>query len=152
MFSKEERIKRSKITHEKWRENNRKRLTANTLKWKKNNPIKYILTRTRFRAKKHKLDFTIDETDINIPDTCPVLGIPIYTINDLHLKRGPKFNSLSIDRIDNSKGYIKGNIRIMSHKANVMKNSATPEELLQFAYWVLLTYGHLIDKQIKGEI
>jgi hypothetical protein len=27
-----------------------------------------------------------------------------------------------------------------------MKNSASPKELLQFAYWVILTYGHLIDK------
>ena len=37
----------------------------------------------------------------------------------------------------------------MSHKANVMKNSASPEELLKFAYWVILTYGHLIDKEIS---
>ena len=66
MFSKEERIKRSKTTHEKWREKNRKRLTANTIRWKKNNPIKYILTRTKFRAKKHKLDFTIDETNCDV--------------------------------------------------------------------------------------
>ena len=40
----------------------------------------------------------------------------------------------------------------MSQQANVMKNSASPEELLRFAYWVLLHYGHLIDEQIKGEI
>jgi hypothetical protein len=30
-----------------------------------------------------------------------------------------------------------------------MKGSATPEELLKFAYWILLTYGHLIDKEIN---
>jgi len=30
-----------------------------------------------------------------------------------------------------------------------MKNSASPEELLKFAYWVILTYGHLIDKEIS---
>jgi hypothetical protein len=30
-----------------------------------------------------------------------------------------------------------------------MKNSATPQELLKFAFWIILTYGHLIDKEIS---
>jgi len=30
-----------------------------------------------------------------------------------------------------------------------MKGDANPKELLKFAYWVLLTYGHLIDKEIS---
>ena len=61
-------------------------------------------------------------------------------------KFGPRYNSPSVDRIDNTKGYVKGNIQIISNKANSMKSSATPEELLQFAYWVLLTYEHLIER------
>ena len=148
----EHRKEQQKKYHEKWRLKNRKLLTANTIRWKNKHPIRYILTRTKYRAKKLNIDFNLEECDIQIPDKCPVLGIPIYSTNGLHLKRGPSFNSLSIDRIDNSKGYVKGNIRIMSQQANVMKNSASPEELLRFAYWVLLHYGHLIDEQIKGEI
>ena len=152
MLSEEEKKERQKKSHEKWRSKNKKSLTANTMRWKKNHPIKYILTRTRCRAKKLNIDFNIEESDIQIPDKCPVLGIPIYTTNGLRLRRGPSFNSLSIDRIDNAKGYVKGNIRMMSHQANVMKSSASPKELLRFAYWVILNYGHLIDEQIKGEI
>lgn len=42
----------------------------------------------------------------------------------------------SVDRIDSGKGYIKGNVWVISRKANVMKNNATFKELKEFAEWV----------------
>ena len=63
---------------------------------------------------------------------CPILEVP--------LEFGTKGNyeySPSIDRIDNSKGYIKGNIQIISKKANSMKNSASLDELRKFCKNVL---------------
>jgi hypothetical protein len=74
-----------------------------------------------------------------IPIVCPILGIPI--IKEVTNKLGPKTTSPSIDRIDNSKGYIKGNVQVISNKANVMKGNSTPEERLKFALWVLATDG-----------
>ena len=46
----------------------------------------------------------------------------------------------SLDRIDPLKGYVKGNIQVISTKANTMKNNATQDELVRFAEAVLKMY------------
>ena len=84
------------------------------------------------RASERDLEFNIEESDIVIPDVCPILEVP--------LKFGTKGNydySPSLDRIDNTKGYIKGNIQVISKKANTMKNSATLQELQTFCKNIL---------------
>lgn len=66
------------------------------------------------------------------PTRCPVFGKPF-------VERGVGFNnwSPSIDKIDPRKGYVKGNIQIISMLANCMKRDATPAQLKQFARWAL---------------
>lgn len=93
-----------------------------------------ILIRAKSRAKKCNLEFNLDITDIQIPELCPVLKIKLV----FGSRTG---NTPSIDRIDSTKGYVKGNVQIISHLANTMKNNATPEQLLQFSLWVQETYG-----------
>lgn len=90
-----------------------------------------LLSDAKYRAKKYDIELDIELVDIIVPDNCPILGIPLFC-NRKH--SGP--NSPSIDRIDSSKGYIKNNIQVISHKANTMKSDATPKELLDFAIWV----------------
>lgn len=85
------------------------------------------LKRLRARAKKEKIEFNLTIEDIIIPDICPLLEIPIK-VN----YKASRFNSISCDRLDPSKGYIKGNIRFISQLANQMKNQATPEQLRTF--------------------
>lgn len=80
------------------------------------------------RASKAGLEFNIDKEDIIIPDICPVLKTPFERNT---------YYTMSLDRIDSSKGYIKGNIQVLSFKANAMKNSASKEELIKFAEWIL---------------
>lgn len=87
-----------------------------------------MLSTTKYRAKRLGLDFDLTLEDFVIPAVCPILGAP--------LERGTVL-APSIDRIDNSKGYVKGNVQIVSRLANTMKNEASKEQLIQFAKWVL---------------
>lgn len=81
----------------------------------------------RMRAKKFNLEFTIEEADIIIPEKCPLTGVELFPGKLTTSKHSP-----SLDRIDNTKGYIKGNIQVISYNANKLKNNFTPEELKLF--------------------
>jgi len=88
--------------------------------------IKYkkkMLSGASNRAKRKSLDFDLTIDDINIPTYCPILGIPLYT-SELDAECSP-----SIDRIDNSRGYTKDNIQIISTRANRIKSDSSIEEL-----------------------
>jgi hypothetical protein len=76
------------------------------------------------RAAKKGMKFNLDVTDIHIPKRCPLLGIRICLNNTQ-----TKFNSPSIDRINNKKGYVKDNVWVISTRANAMKNDASLFEL-----------------------
>ena len=90
-------------------------------------------TRTRAKKKNIPSNLTIDYcVDIYPEDNkCPVLGIPLSWGG-----RRTNGDSPSLDRIEPSKGYVKGNVMWMSQRANAMKSNATPEELKKFALWI----------------
>lgn len=77
----------------------------------------YLWKRAKNRAKRENLEFDISEEDIFIPERCPILDIPLFIVPG----QGGENNSPSLDRIDNSKGYIKGNVSVISLQANRMK-------------------------------
>lgn len=90
--------------------------------------------RAKMRSKENGREFSIEVSDIVIPDVCPILGIELNMNSG---KSGAYRNSPSLDRIDNSKGYTKNNIQVISQLANAMKCHATNEELHKFAQWVI---------------
>lgn len=98
----------------------------------RNNPEWYLLTKAKERAKIKGLYFNIEVEDIKIPKFCPILEIELVKGTSKDYQKSP-----SIDRIDSSKGYIKGNIRVISALANTMKNSATKELLEKFSKNIL---------------
>ena len=77
------------------------------------------------RAKQSGSEFNLDLSDVIIPDLCPYLGIELDRHNNKIMDNSP-----ALDRIDNSKGYIKGNVEVISYKANRIKNDSTHSELL----------------------
>jgi hypothetical protein len=86
-----------------------------------------LFYRVKYNSHNHKVGITLD--DIIPVDVCPYLGIKLsYEYEDRNSD-----NYATIDRIDPSKGYIKGNIEVVSLKSNRMKNKTTELELLQFS-------------------
>jgi hypothetical protein len=66
------------------------------------------------------------------PDVCPVFGTSFSSRG-----RGFCVSSPSLDKIDPKLGYVRGNIQVISMLANCMKRDASPQQLRQFASWVL---------------
>lgn len=107
----------------------------------KANPVQTItaqLTKAaRTRAKQKDIPFDLDldyvrsmvGENAELASHCPVLGMAL----DWSRQRGngskPLPNSPSMDRIDPERGYVKGNIWIISHRANQIKSDASHEEL-----------------------
>ena len=87
-------------------------------------PKKYLLSSAKNRAKKKGIPFDLELEDIFIPELCPVFKKPF--VYGLH--KQDDF-SMTLDRINNTKGYLKDNIVVVSMKANRIKNDATIEEL-----------------------
>ena len=96
--------------------------------WEKTSEEYKIWHRAKSRAKKKGLEFNLEISDIIIPEVCPVFNIPFDKTN--------KDYTYSIDRIDPSKGYVKGNVAIICNKANRIKSDATFDELLQVVHYV----------------
>jgi hypothetical protein len=88
-----------------------------------------MVDRSKSRAKRKGFEHSITIHDIQIPDICPLLGIPLFPSTTGRV--GP--NSPTLDRIDSSKGYTPDNVWVISYKANTIKSNATPEELLKIA-------------------
>lgn len=91
-------------------------------------PEVHMLNRVRTRARKKALAFNLTAEDIHIPTHCPVLGIRL----SIGAGRATD-NSPELDRIDNRKGYVRGNVMVISRRANRIKNDATVAELEKIA-------------------
>jgi len=75
-----------------------------------------MLRRAKWRAKEKGLDFGLTLPDINIPEICPILDVPIVKV------RGHMYRP-SLDRIIPHLGYVPDNIRVVSYRGNMLKSN-----------------------------
>ena len=99
----------------------------------RNKPWIQIYSSRKKHAKKNGIPFSITQNDLkklyeNIPDRCPVLGEPFERsiVGGSNRKRT---YSPSLDRIEPSKGYVPGNLLIISDLANRIKQDATVDQI-----------------------
>lgn len=95
---------------------------------KPENAVSYQITNARNRTKGRGLEFNLKLEDLlPLPTHCPVFGFPLNYQSD----NSNDPTGFSLDRIDNDKGYVRGNVIVVSLKANKLKRDASLEDLRQ---------------------
>jgi len=88
----------------------------------------YQIMREKFRKKKSNAvregkEFTVEFGELEFPTHCPILGLELD-----YFTENKSENTVSFDRIDSNKGYVSGNVVIISWRANRIKNNGTADE------------------------
>lgn len=104
-------------------DDNRDAINRNNDRYREKHPIRIMLRLAKTRAQNQNVPYNLTVEDIIIPDVCPLLKVPFVK----HTRY-----AASIDRIDPKKGYVVGNIVIISLMANQMKSSASFLEICAF--------------------
>lgn len=93
---------------------------------------KFLFQRLGQRAALKGIEFTLTLDDIFIPEFCPVLGLRLTKLG-----RGQATDATpSADRIDTAKGYVAGNVVVMSLRANRIKNNGSAADHERVATWM----------------
>jgi hypothetical protein len=124
----------------RWYKENKARQKATNRKWRYENQQRHTALEVRYRAKNKGIPCDFDYlVSMKCPRLCPVFLTSIaFTRGRGHL---PRENTASFDQIIPGKGYIRGNVQIISLKANMAKSNLTPAQLLLFSKWVLAQAG-----------
>jgi hypothetical protein len=102
---------------------------------RRRDPVRSMLALARARCKKSGLEFALSLEDVVVPEFCPILGIKLtYGLgHGQGLSMAVRDSRASLDRIDNTKGYVPGNVVVISYRANRIKSDANVQELLRIA-------------------
>ncbi|CAB5218962.1 hypothetical protein UFOVP229_14 [uncultured Caudovirales phage] len=109
----------------------------NNLKKRKHMYNMLYKAKLRAKAKEIPCDVDLEYLCSIAPDICPVFGFELLWGRNSKTKRGSSQDaSPSLDRINPEKGYVKGNVAIISNKANMIKSNAKLRELYAVADWL----------------
>lgn len=119
-----EQTLRKRAANKRWYKKNKERTIARSKRWAKENRLSRLVVAAKSRAKNQGLPFNPKVSDLILPKFCPALGIRLMWSHSYRSGSNP-----SIDRIIPSLGYIKGNVQIISWRANRIKSDSTPTEI-----------------------
>lgn len=120
-----------KASRAAWYQSVKPEQRARTAAWRRRHPELSHYHATRLRAQKHGIPFDLLPEDVIVPERCPVLGIPFV--------RGTKTlcdGSPTLDRMIPSLGYVRGNVTVISARANRIKSDASLAELRRVLRYV----------------
>lgn len=106
------------------KENPKEYRRLESLARRRENPVRYLLRQAKYRAKVRGIPFSVTLDDIEVPTHCPVFGLELAVTDGRR-----QAHSFSIDRWKNSEGYVPGNVRVTSWKANQYKGDLTIDEV-----------------------
>jgi hypothetical protein len=92
-------------------------------------PKPRLLAAAREKARKQGVPFSLTENDVSIPELCPALGFALYSIG----KPGGGGNTPTLVLADPQRGFVPGNVAVVSAVAARLMSNATPEELARIA-------------------
>lgn len=114
----------SKTSSEYCKKSRQVRLAKNPLEFRLKRTLSASKTRARIYDLSHDLTLDYLVSIYPMDEMCPVLNVPFVWGT-----RKDKEFSPSLDRIIPEKGYVKGNVRFISYKANRIKSDSTIEIL-----------------------
>lgn len=119
----------SRVRQSKARAKDPERLNAIARKSSHADLVGKLVRLSRLRAKAKGLPHNISREDVVVPARCPVLGI------EFKFGEGVRMHAATptLDRIKNSLGYVRGNVIVVSWRANRLKSDATAAELRAIA-------------------
>lgn len=115
-------------SNKNWRDKNKEKLAQQRKLTRLKNPEYFLYKSAKERAKRKNIPFSISVEDIIIPKVCPYLGIDLHISNKNMTDFSP-----TLDRVNPALGYVRGNVVVVSWRANRIKSDGTAAELRAIA-------------------
>ena len=104
-------------------------------RWRAENPVENAWAKYRCSARVRNLEFSIEKELLRdlVTDRCYYCGAASQPTN-------------GIDRVDNSKGYVFGNVVTCCRTCNLSKSDRSGDEFLD---WVRRVYSHSLNPSLR---
>lgn len=127
-----------------WKRQNPEKAAASSKQWGQKYPARKILTQCRGNAKQRGLEcgLTLQMIEEMLqPMVCSATGLPLSfeRVEGQKHSRNPWYPS--IDRLDNSAGYVQGNTRVVCSIYNFMRSNHSDQDVLAVARALVARHG-----------